>query len=818
MDPDLSAFLQHFDYREPLLQRWALDLIDALAGGPDPEAAEKVTERLATPELVTAIFKTQDSDLILRALSALPAKHLRPVQKDIEALWQSSIDEDRFPWGLARKLCDLDPQAAARLFEETLAAVRSDTPGGERFKLPQIATTLPRLAHPAAPQLANTLIELYGHLTETASEVPMLPDYVLALAWHFDHPEVIDFLEAYLADPRQWESQPPRWHLAHLAYMLADADAECHLACDRIEKKARFDLVDLAPFYLPDTDLAALDEQMRQVGLRRYGAALDLLARTLPLVSDPRQARLIQSLVDARTLATKLHKKKQRPYLYGLILSLLLRALRRSELETEKLGADRLLELLAADPISLPHKDAVLAWLADRPTPDLQQRLQRQLVATQGRLPAKALIELAGQLKDADLVAALLNLPQAAFDSEAYHAGVERALIASGEGCFDVADRIWDEMGSEQKILMLQVAEGVCGVRARQWVEAHFDEFWHLDRERLLEICPLLGNDCRRRLEPLVDKKQPLVDETWLTLSLLSGDRCEAVLALLGAYYAAEAERKAHIEALLEEPEDPLEAMPSSIDAELSCGHCGQAFSYPLSRIWINVEAAADTYPGEELQCLGCHHLADFAYTKDGSWQVGMYLMDLNMADSAAQFEALLAKSPFDILPREINFRGEKQIGAAVAACRQAMAQDPKDPLLWFELGNIYVNIDHRVKAQQSFENAIDLAPDAIEAYLMLAQMAIDKKDYADARHQLERGQIHLEKPRLLMSADASSDQMVFFYRLLQERLAQPEPDLSDIFADTEPPMLREEKIGRNDPCPCGSGKKYKKCCLPTRK
>src|SRR5205823_2827572 len=26
--------------------------------------------------------------------------------------------------------------------------------------------------------------------------------------------------------------------------------------------------------------------------------------------------------------------------------------------------------------------------------------------------------------------------------------------------------------------------------------------------------------------------------------------------------------------------------------------------------------------------------------------------------------------------------------------------------------------------------------------------------------------------------------------------------------------IVREtEKIGRNDPCPCGSGKKYKKCC-----
>jgi len=26
-------------------------------------------------------------------------------------------------------------------------------------------------------------------------------------------------------------------------------------------------------------------------------------------------------------------------------------------------------------------------------------------------------------------------------------------------------------------------------------------------------------------------------------------------------------------------------------------------------------------------------------------------------------------------------------------------------------------------------------------------------------------------------------------------------------------PFIREPKIGRNDPCPCGSGKKYKKCC-----
>jgi tetratricopeptide (TPR) repeat protein len=27
--------------------------------------------------------------------------------------------------------------------------------------------------------------------------------------------------------------------------------------------------------------------------------------------------------------------------------------------------------------------------------------------------------------------------------------------------------------------------------------------------------------------------------------------------------------------------------------------------------------------------------------------------------------------------------------------------------------------------------------------------------------------------------------------------------------------MILLLKVGRNDPCPCGSGKKYKKCCMP---
>ena len=42
----------------------------------------------------------------------------------------------------------------------------------------------------------------------------------------------------------------------------------------------------------------------------------------------------------------------------------------------------------------------------------------------------------------------------------------------------------------------------------------------------------------------------------------------------------------------------------------------------------------------------------------------------------------------------------------------------------------------------------------------------------------------------------------------------EPE-DIADleILLNWPEPKHTEKKVGRNDPCPCGSGKKYKKCC-----
>ena len=62
------------------------------------------------------------------------------------------------------------------------------------------------------------------------------------------------------------------------------------------------------------------------------------------------------------------------------------------------------------------------------------------------------------------------------------------------------------------------------------------------------------------------------------------------------------------------------------------------------------------------------------------------------------------------------------------------------------------------------------------------------------------------------------------FHMVIEKRSEAPEDETQDLIYKTSgnaekdikrDPIEKDEKVGRNDPCPCGSGKKYKHCCWP---
>ena len=66
------------------------------------------------------------------------------------------------------------------------------------------------------------------------------------------------------------------------------------------------------------------------------------------------------------------------------------------------------------------------------------------------------------------------------------------------------------------------------------------------------------------------------------------------------------------------------------------------------------------------------------------------------------------------------------------------------------------------------------------------------------------------------MTHTISEDTITYLYhvqnaeKIERKRVSQPLTTSSD--EPNKPTVNKEIKVGRNDPCPCGSGKKYKKC------
>jgi tetratricopeptide (TPR) repeat protein len=112
---------------------------------------------------------------------------------------------------------------------------------------------------------------------------------------------------------------------------------------------------------------------------------------------------------------------------------------------------------------------------------------------------------------------------------------------------------------------------------------------------------------------------------------------------------------------------------------------------------------------------------------------------------------------------------------------------------------------------------ARQLAMDAIKRNLfVLAFMSGASKI---PKHAPESYSINSEEEAVIYmheSAGAWMDTpgaLAWFMGAADEALKKHGPELTAEFASKQTPVKAGYKPGRNDPCPCGSGKKYKKCC-----
>jgi tetratricopeptide (TPR) repeat protein len=218
----------------------------------------------------------------------------------------------------------------------------------------------------------------------------------------------------------------------------------------------------------------------------------------------------------------------------------------------------------------------------------------------------------------------------------------------------------------------------------------------------------------------------------------------------------------------------------------------------------------------------------------------------------------------------------------AEAHLKCLIGDEPERAFLWVRLGNLYAHADQHELAEPAYQRAIELDPNDIEAHSMLGHVLVETGRPLEAvpnwhavlKHARHARQVNKELRRsivrgaveaLLEAYELSDGQIELFPKadpaelnpdgrvedavieLREFDLSREEgmEELCEVFL--QPPRRdgrgwfgrRRERVpdfaepwsaapvgcetaavGRNDRCPCGSGRKYKKCCAraPSRR
>ncbi|WP_191089020.1 DUF1186 domain-containing protein [Arenibacter lacus] len=85
--------------------------------------------------------------------------------------------------------------------------------------------------------------------------------------------------------------------------------------------------------------------------------------------------------------------------------------------------------------------------------------------------------------------------------------------------------------------------------------------------------------------------------------------------------------------------------------------------------------------------------------------------------------------------------------------------------------------------------------------------------NFKEVKKAFERPDTY-DKRRELLPIAERYEEITATWAGYNEKISSSPIDYQDYFTPSVMPVRAEPKIGRNEPCPCGSGKKYKKCCL----
>jgi tetratricopeptide (TPR) repeat protein len=579
------------------------------------------------------------------------------------------------------------------------------------------------------------------------------------------------------------------------------------------------DLADLLPLG-PVRDIRKL---CRRRKWRRAMAALIPLAG--PLASRaPNEADVVLSLLLIRALSEQWETINCSAEKCRDAVGLLLLAL------------DQLAEAARTASLTLPETlDGQLHWLlsdAALPYPEGQAAVTSRLLAagpTEGweRMCVQTIERRAAQ---AAMAASLLG----AWGSEAAIPVLLGALVpgddielpaAAGEALVNIGepavDPVLKALASAEDPSVLEECLDVCirlpSRRAVTAIARRFEDLFIRVPDALLDAVGRIG--AREIVEPLraeVRDGERQAEDTFAFLCDLHGvadDRLPAIRARQNRDKARATESDQNLPDLTED----------HIDLALQCNGCRRTYTYPVKAVYVDPDIPEGESPQpfirDRIRCKGCGREDDYALAPTAHFALTARLI-LLMARLEKEGPEAASEGPLHLMRLGLSDGRRLNPREARRDYEARLAQRPDDPGLHIGYANILRFLNEGALAEAAYRRALELDPGAAEAHASLGQLAEARGDLANALSAYGQCLALARKARFYHVKDRRE-----FVRGVEAARDGVEAVRATRLPDPVPAQARLEslvaqdrggpKVGRNAPCPCGSGRKYKKCCLP---
>ncbi|ABQ26053.1 SEC-C motif domain protein [Geotalea uraniireducens Rf4] len=794
-----SIPIEHINTRDHFVAHWALDRIKNIKER--GESGADAIARVLFPELtVRSLLATFDDDILMvRLIRDLPEDLVVPHLHCLADNWVELPSLCAFPSAelLVRHL----PGRAVDLF---VAYLHGDTRISDRMYA--ILATAIDLPEPHRSGVAEAVMELAFRNGKTPSFDQLITLPVYRLAWSVDHPRCPELLSVIAKALPYGETRDIDRAILELSEIFTGEFAPCDLMTDRFEGYSVPVFSELAAF-LPDASFAAdLDRVVDSLGNLEHLSALEFFDRRKSDLPE-RAVSALEFLGEEWSGIPDLDNHDNTAALFSFFPACIAAAHWIAEPWAPAGGPDAALAYLTVDLPDIELPDGIVEMFAALPREDATSRLIESFEKYHDRYGALRIVELMGFLGYREFVPVLLKHLGSDFDrlSET----ITAVLIRYGETVAgDIIDAL--EKGPEGSFHYLVGAlERIGGQSVGAYLDAHFDELVKEDKETAMNLVESVADPrFMERLKPLTGKGQELVDSAYLTLAKLHGTSSDELSALEALYNEQQREKARRREQF--DAGELAASVPAMLHMEMACRACGDIARYDVGSVYIT-ESSHKPFVADELRCIACGAEDTLDPTNLGAFCITAELMRITCIQDKREAREALDRSPLNLLPKLSVMGREMGLQEGIDLYREQIREEPGKGEHHIGLGNIYRAVKRFDGARLCYEAAVGLNPMLIEGWYGLSYLAGRDEDARRGFLALQKGVDQL--PDIVWCHLNHSERRSFVsnyvgdYNDLKRFLNLPGPFIHHgMFGATQ-------KIGRNDPCPCGSGAKYKKCC-----